>query len=364
MKISINALIYIYMLICFSLLLYNIIYIIKSYISKKLMKKRSFYWKGEILKQISFLQKQENVEESHLRKLERKLSKTEELIAYVDALDSLNEHDTFEIYLQNTFVAQQTLALKYAKKDSMNRAFFAYTISKYPSCIGEKFRPIMRILISYLDNSTVYCRENSLKALCALGNIQAVENALQILNDYHWFHHKKLLSDGLATFRGDKEKLMEVLWKHINDWDENIMISVVQFITICGGQYQEVFFPMLLSDNTSIEIRLGIMRYYRRYFYEPVREILYSFLQDDNIDENLIIVAAIVLDRYPGEETIDILKEALHHHNWYVRRNAASSLYNLGVELDTLDNILNGDDRYAKDMLNYKYQVKAGEVVS
>ena len=364
MKISINALIYIYMLICFSLLLYNIIYIIKSYISKKLMKKRSFYWKGEILKQISFLQKQENVEESHLRKLERKLSKTEELIAYVDALDSLNEHDTFEIYLQNTFVAQQTLALKYAKKDSMNRAFFAYTISKYPSCNGEKFRPIMRILISYLDNSTVYCRENSLKALCALGNIQAVENALQILNDYHWFHHKKLLSDGLATFRGDKEKLMEVLWKHINDWDENIMISVVQFITICGGQYQEVFFPMLLSDNTSIEIRLGIMRYYRRYFYEPVREILYSFLQDDNIDENLIIVAAIVLDRYPGEETIDILKEALHHHNWYVRRNAASSLYNLGVELDTLDNILNGDDRYAKDILNYKYQVKAGEVVS
>lgn len=364
MKISINYLIYSYMLICLFLLFYNIIYIIKSDISKKLMKKRSSYWKGEILKQISFLQKQENIEKRHLRNLEKKLVKIEELIYYVAALDSLNGHDTFEIYLQNIFVTQQTLALKYAKKDSMSRAFFAYIISKYPSCNGDEIRPIMRILISYLDDSTIYCRENVLNALCALGNIQAVENALQILNDNHWFHHKKLLSDGLATFSGDKEKLMEVLWKHINDWDENIMISVVQFITICGGQYQEVFFPMLLSDNTNIEIRLGIMRYYRRYAYEPVREILYSFLQDDNIDENLIIVAALVLDRYPGEETIDILKEALHHHNWYVRRNAASSLYNLRVELNTLDNILEGDDPYAKDILNYKYQVKVGEVVS
>ncbi len=364
MKISINTLIYSYMLICFSLVLYNIIYIIKSHISKKLMKKHSFYWKGEILKQISFLHNQENIEESHLRNLEKKLVKTEELIAYVDALDSLAENDTFEIYLQNTFVTQQALALKYAKKDSMNRAFFAYTISKYPSYNGDEFRPIMRILISYLDNSTLYCRENVLKALCALGNVQAVENALQILNDYNWFHHKKLISDDLATFRGDKEKLMEALWKHVNDWDENIMISVVQFITMCSSQYQEVFFPMLLSGNTNIEIRLAIMRYYRRHLYEPVREILYSFFQDDNIDENLIIVAAFVLDRYPGEETIGILKEALHHHNWYVRRNAANSLYNLQVELSTLDTILDGDDRYAKDILNYTYHMKVGEVVS
>ena len=112
---------------------------------------------------------------------------------------------SFEIYLQNIFVTQQTLALKYAKKDSMSRAFLLISYLSIHRVMEMKFVPIMRILISYLDDSTIYCRENVLNALCALGNIQAVENALQILNDNHWFHHKKLLSDGLATFSGDKK---------------------------------------------------------------------------------------------------------------------------------------------------------------
>lgn len=362
MQFNVNILIYSYILICISLLLYNVIHIIKSNISKNIMQKNSFYWRNEILKQISFLEKENKVEQRHLKKMEKRLVKTKELIAYIDALDSLNEHDTFKIYLQSTFITQQNLAFKYAKKDSMNRAFFAYIISRYPPCNGDVFRPMMKILISYLDNSTVYCRENVLNALYSLGNVQAVENALQILNDRHLFHHKKLLSDGLAIFRGDKEKLMEILWKHIHDWDENIMISVVQFITICNGEYQEIFLPILLSNDTNIEIRLAIMRYYRRHFYEPVRKILYSFLKDDNIDENLVIVAALVLDKYPGEETVDILNKALHHHNWYVRYNAASSLYNLNIKLETLHNTIDGEDRYAKEILNYIYSVGVGGV--
>ena len=44
--------------------------------------------------------------------------------------------------------------------------------------------------------------------------------------------------------------------------------------------------------------------------------------------------------------------------NWYIRYNASQSLDQLGVEyLDLLD-ILSGKDRYAREMLEYRLEVR------
>ena len=244
----------------------------------------------------------------------------------------------------------------------MNRAYFAYLIAQYKPCDGREYRPIMEVLLSYLDNSTVYCRENVLNALCALGNLQSVVNMLQILNDRQWFHHQKLLADGLMTFTGDREALAQRLWEHAKRWDLHLRIAVIQFIAGCTAQFQETFLPILKAQSDDLEVRLAILRYYRRYPYEPVRPLLLNYLQhSDGSDVSLAIVSAAVLDQYPGEDTVKTLKKALQHSNWYVRYNAATSLVNLKVGDEVLQDVLNGTDRYAKEILAYKLEEgKAG----
>lgn len=63
---------------------------------------------------------------------------------------------------------------------------------------------------------------------------------------------------------------------------------------------------------------------------------------------------------YPGPQTLEILKKETSSKNWYVRHNAAKSLAVLNTDRDALADILQGNDRYAKEMLEYQLdEVKA-----
>lgn len=355
MSIDIKVLMYIYLFICFSLLIYNIGYIINLKIEKRKQYKHCLFWQNKIQLQLNYLKVHQQIEDTHHKLLTKKLIKTKELLAFIEALEILKKEQLFNIYIENIYTDWQFLALKYAKKDNMNKAFFAYVIATYPPVSKNDFSLIIQILLSYFNNSTIYCRENVLNALYALGNVQAVENALQMINDNHWFHHQKLLADGLAKFNGDKEKLMAKLWSHLNDWDENIMISIIQFINQCDGPYQETFLPVLQSDHTQLEIRLAIIRYYRRHIHPPVKTVLQAFLDDPKINESILIVSTFAIDQYKDEKTILLLKKCLHHHNWYIRYNAARSLFNLHISLESLHDILTGKDRFAKEIIEYIY---------
>lgn len=355
MKFDIDKVIYSYLFICFMLLLYNIIYITKSKRGKKKQDRNVRAWNKEIKRQLHKLNEGEPVEENHKVKLKKQLTNSNQLISYVRSLDNLREKGVkVEKYLRENYVVIQGLAYQYSKKESMDRAFFAYFIFKNPPQDGKEYTPLIEILISFMNNATVYCRENVLNALYALGNCQGVENAFQIINDNQWFHHRKLLSDGLMTFKGDKDELAERLWNYRKKWDDNLMVSVIQFITSNLNNFDDRFLAVLKAEETSVEVKLAIMRYYRKYYYEQAKPILIDFLKKENkVDENLKIVAASVLERYPSEETLEILKTALHDSNWYLRYNAASSLVNLNVDIRKLRDVLGGTDRYAKEILTY-----------
>lgn len=355
MRLDIDKLIYSYLFICIMLLFYNIFNIFYSYRKEKKYEGSTREWQRSIVRQIALLSEGKTIEQDHKKCMEKQLTNTNQLISYVHALDTLRENaEELNGYLQENYIVIQSLAYHYARKESMERAFFAFFISKNAPYDGKEYRPLMEILLSFLEDSTVYCRENVMNALYAMGNSQAVENALQIINDRQWFHHQKLLSDGLMTFTGDKEELAERLWSHQKEWDDNLMVSVVQFITESSDKFKERFFTVLQSADVDIEIRLAILRYYRRHVYEPIRQLLLSYLRDENTtDENMRIVTASVIDRYPGEEVVTALKAALHHSNWYFRYNAAASLVSLKVDITQLQDVLDGKDRYAKEILTY-----------
>lgn len=50
--------------------------------------------------------------------------------------------------------------------------------------------------------------------------------------------------------------------------------------------------------------------------------------------------------------------EAMHSPNWYVRYNASASLEAHGLSYEEMMDVLSGNDRYAREMLNYRLESK------
>ena len=85
-------------------------------------------------------------------------------------------------------------------------------------------------------------------------------------------------------------------------------------------------------------------------------ELIYEILDDSHSDVSLVIVSVFVLDQYKNLKSIRYLKRALHHQNWYVRYNAAHSLVSYQLDREAYQDILDGDDNYARDILNYMFE--------
>lgn len=367
METIVGYIIFFYMFICLALLIFNFTYIFSENKRNKNRARKARKWEKYLRKRIVELS-DTYIDTLSDPKLERELVKFNSLIAFDDALDVLNEEFTKEqmqSFYECLYMVFQSVVYSYKNKDSMERAYVAYLISKYRPCRGEVYRPIMEYLISYFDNSTVYCRENVLNALYSLGNMQAVESAFQIINDRKLFHHQKLLSDGLMQYTGDKEELAIRLWGHFGEWDSNLIISVIQFINNVSDKFSPEFLEVIKDKGVDLDIRLAALRYFRKHYYEPACEVIVNILEggyvsDDKEEANvtLSIVAASVLENYRNDKTTEVLTQALSSQNWYVRYNAAASLMAAALSEEAEESIINGEDRYAAEILRYMQQLK------
>jgi len=288
----------------------------------------------------------------------RKLSKTKHLVTYSYALEILKSRfpKAYRDYVQNRYTTFRKLAFVYAGRPLVERTCYADLISNFPELTGDSQEGLTDALISYIDNSSIHCRTKVLSALCSMGNLQGVVNALQVMNEKSLFIHNHLLTNELSNFNGDKEALAESLWREGQHWNSNFIVSVVQYITRFSNRYTEEFFPILQNPSANEDIRVAIVRYYEKHIYEPVRPLLIDFLYSHkNID--LSIEAASALRRYPATDTIEALKNALSNPEWHVRYNASASLLKIGNGDDILE-VLHSDNTYKKEIIAYMLELE------
>lgn len=344
MRSGVEFVIYFYIFICVTLLLFNILYILRSGWVKKKRSVRIARWvKAMGSDPAVFVMTDETV---------RRLRHINELTAFSAALNDtiIGTPGAARFFKTNCFSLQK-IALAYQKKRAMERAFVAYFIASFRTSDADNQDMLAEIMLSYLDNSTVFCRENVLQALYALGRPRAVEHAFDILNEKELYHNPKLLSDGLIRFTGDREALAERLWHKRMQWEEPLNVGVVQFAAALDSETLDpLFYDSLIGEHFSEEVSFALVRYFQRHRYEPARAYLQQLLREDG---PLAIPAGAALANYPGEDTKTALKEALTSRNWYIRRNAALSLERLGISEEDREEIRAGGDRYAAEMLRY-----------
>lgn len=366
MRLPVRAVIYFYIFICVILLLFNLLYIVRSGSVKRQQQRKIRHWE-KYLDSIA-----EGTPVWDTSELFRRLKNIQELMAFYAVMEGQEQEQPGEaaaFFRENHSIALE-LAREYGGRDAMEQAFFAYVIAAFHPAIGDRQSPLLECLLNYLENSTVYSRENILNALYALGSIQSVEHAFLFMSQRGWYHDPRLLSDGLNRFQGGKEALANRLWNCRGQLAECFQVGTIRFAdALSGDSFAEAFLRALETEELPTETRFTLVRYFRRHAVPYAKPALLRLLKGETDGKReLAIAAAASLASYPDEMVRQALKEALHNPNWYVRQNAARALKVLGVTWEE-SGIKNSTDRYAAEMLEYILGVqpaveKEGEVLT
>ncbi len=350
----ISITIYLYIFICLAFLLFNIIYIVSSKSSVFFHKIKKLRFSQVVEIECYRVTKEKKGLTEHHKFLIRNLGSINNLIAYDAAIEELlGEEVPLQPYFDAYSEAFQGLVHFYRNKPAMYRAYVASLMAEYKPLAGNNSR-LCELILTYFNNSSTYCRENILKALYALGHPSSILHAFMLMSEHNYPHARYLIADGLMNYTGDKIELAWLLWNNAKSFKDTFQVAIVQFASMLSGEFAESFLLALKKTNTPAETRFVLIRYFGKWYYPPAEECLVGFLKEENLDhDSFAIVAATSLSNYRSDKARFALIEAIHSKNYFIRKNAASSLVRIGITEKEKEEIYGSGDKYAIQMLDF-----------
>lgn len=361
---NVETLIYAYLAICTSMIVFNCacVFVLRSW--DKALLKSSSRMEAAVVKQIRHIRSGEPVDEAHKAFLRKKLVRTNSLQAFDEALERLMETEPEEAgaYIPEICPIFSYLAMENRYSNPMKLTYFAYVIRKYRIIEGRPIPVIMELLLELLQEPSLYCRENALQAIYSAGDCGYVLRALRTVDENSRFHHAKLLTDGLLTFCGDRQELAQTLWDAFDDFSVSMRVVILDFIRFGGVDRKEELLMLLADSSSDDEIRFSCIRYFGKYPCKRAYPLLIDFVERSGQRRwEYAAIAASALASYQQDRTVDVLKKALSSSNWYVRFNAARSLEHFQLTYLELSDVMESNDRYAREILQYQMNLKKAE---
>ena len=358
MVFQVNLLIYLYMTICICLLLFNLVYFARDFFKRKRDPEMVRKYMNKLCEMLE-TSGVEKISQKEEKFWTRKLSKSSGLILFqqaVEELEAKGKQEDIEKWVRNNRDLFYKLSSAYMKKRGMEKALMAYIIEQHHLC-GPGARDPFAIQMEWLvSDHSIYCRENALYALYAGGQPEHVIKAYHILTRMRIEHSSKMVTDGLLSFQGDRELLAEELWKNWTHYSTYYKICFVNFFRMISGNFTERLLIVLKDEENDRELRLAVIRYFRKYKYDKAWEYLCCLVEEwRESDWEYAALSALALESYPGKRTIDALKKGCESRNWYIRYNSAQSLGKLIDHEQKGKLIQNEKDIYAKEMMAYKF---------
>lgn len=358
---NVEVMIYIYLAVCVAMIVFNIVnaFVLKRKDKRTVRVSENFRHKVE--EQLELVKNGESCDAKHKHYIARKLKRVGNMMAFDKMLESayLNNADTVKKYLCELDSVFIFLCMHYSGKDRIEAAYFPYIVKKYRLIEFRPLPTVIESMLSLLDEPSIYCRENAMQALYSCGESEIVVKALQKVDKAELFYHGKIISDGLLNFAGDKNELIDQMIEKFDSFSVNMKVNLLNYIRFATSGYCEFMYSLLCDDKQDDEIRYSCIRYLGKYYYEKAYDKIYSLAE--NLKEErwqYSAIASTALAIYSGEKTVALLKRNLYSFNWYIRFNSAESLKRLGVKYTELIDILEGNDRYAAEIVRYRIQYK------
>ena len=371
MLLRVDYLIYFYMLLCACMLFFNLYYVGKNRWLQMRSPKRTAFWEAVIRSgsgektadgeksPVRFGKRNGNIRISHRRMISR-LKRTRELISFHEAMQKLLSEEKSESQSRDWLAENRALfaelAEKYLKKSQMEKAFFAWLVESFALCGKTEEDALARNMLFLVQEPSVYCRENTLYAIYKSGSQELVVRAYILMERRKIRHSRKLVTDGLLAFSGDRKALAEELWESWEFFDAHYQVAFIDFIRMVSGRFGMRFFRLMESEPDR-EVKFAILRYYRKYRYPDAEKMLRGYVNNWCIDDwEFAAISALALESYPGEKTVRALVRGIKSDIWHVRNNSADSLLAI-VGVQRQQEILEQmEDFFGRSMLEYKME--------
>ncbi len=284
----------------------------------------------------------------------RCLRRTINLEAFSQSCKKLGPNERRRVLLENQ---QAIVSLQLCERSTTVHAYFAYLLRDLAPFNGDE-GAYGDLMLRFLDDDSVYARENALRAIYSFGDARLVESALTSLSSRGVSHNQKLVSDGLLTFGGDEAELAELLMSHYDELLECYRNSLVDYLNHKGiDAYDERLIKDAKSGEASLDTECAIIRKINKV---PSERNL-AFVEDvvkryqDGDDWEPVAVAVAGLRHYEGNTKVkELLKDKVTSRNWYIRKNAAAALASIGLTKKDIDEIDAKNDRFAMDAIRYE----------
>lgn len=353
---KVEILIYAYLAVSAAMIGFNVVCIFMFRHNEQIISRRRDNYADIIRREMAL----PAISSKHKEFMTKSLSGVMGLLAFERSLEIIEKEDDNQLdrYLRQLVPVFRRLSSKYNPGNELRAAYFPYLIGKYKLFRGENIPELNRTLFEMLRHPSLYSRENAMSAICSIGNGENVMKALKILDHNEYYHHKKLITDGLMNYQGNKDELNMILWEHLGEFSVDMQTAILDYYRFSTGNLCEEMLS-LFSDDSDKELKFCAIRYFGRYHYEPAYEYLIRCVEViDEANWEYAAIAASSLAIYPSQRTVDALKSRLASRNWYVRYNSSMSLEALGLEYADMVDVFESRDRFAGEMMRYRLDQK------
>lgn len=366
---SVQVIIGFYAIICLMMIIFNLSYLQIENIRNWYLSRQTMYLSKELQEEIA-----RNLEfptDEHRAMLRKKLRRLPGMESFDYTMEQLYKDSpkASEHYLNGISTVFEDLVPYFSKRDQLRRAYFAAITKRW-----YRARPCNPKLVDaftgFIDSHALYTRQNALEAIVEIGSPKDISRAVHVLDSIKSEHSSRLVSETLLMYPGDRDDLADALLSEFDSFSLQMRVCFINFLRLSdsGRIGQEGapedryrFIKNIMDDEEEeLDLRLACARYFMHNPWNPALATLLRFARSDSAALwEYAAVAALVLASYPCPKTVRALKNCLRSPVYHVRFNAAQSLYKLGLDLETdLADMLNGPDRYARDMLLYRWEME------
>ncbi|MDO4797415.1 MAG: hypothetical protein Q4A01_05255 [Coriobacteriales bacterium] len=284
----------------------------------------------------------------------RLLAHTINLEAFHHACLGLSQPDRRRLLLDNQ---EQITGLLRREKNATVHAYFAYVLCDLAPFAGDE-GAYGELMMRFLDDDSVYARENALKAIYSFGDAPLVANALAHLSARGIAHNQKLVADGLLTFHGDEALLAELLMERYDELAECYQNALIDYL---NHKEMNTYDARLMQEARKTGVSTNTLCSIVRKIGKSPSDKNLEFLEEvverhqDGDDWEPVAVSATGLGRYGANARAkDLLLGMVTSPNWYVRRNASAALVRAGLTKEDAEQIYAKNDRFATDAIEYE----------
>ena len=351
---EVQNLIYIYMILCVAMIVFNWFYMIHNTRTDKKMEKRDKQLIKKIDVQIALIKGKEHVSVKHKKYLEAKLVKVTNLYIFEETLN-FHEKEYVNEYIEEIKMIFIKLCKIYTKKPAIEKAYFTYILGKFE--IGNKLESegVSAFLFDMLNEESIYCIDNAMSTICKIGNIRNIIKATKIIDKKSNYQNIEIIVKNLQNYKKDNQELSKKLWENFEGYSLKLKVVTINYISANANEYwNKIMYEKLLDTKEKIEIKIAIIKYFSKNYYENVKKELFNILKLKGIKNTEYIITAIkALKIYPGTDTILELKQILQRNQWNIQTAASETLNYLGVNYLQLADIYNGENQKARRILKY-----------